>query len=65
MTTPTYTCFSVRDRGEGRDAYWHVIGSAWANRDGSLNLRLDSLPLDGKVVVRARKNGDDKQADPA
>ena len=52
---PTHTCFTVRDRGEGRDPFWAIIGSAWTNKDGSLNLRLDSLPLDGKIVVRVRK----------
>ena len=58
MTKPTHTCFTVRDRGEGKDAFWHIVGSAWTNRDGSFTLQLDSMPLDGKIVVRKRK--DDK-----
>ena len=56
MTTPTHTCFTVRNRGEGRKAFWLTIGSAWTNRDGSFTLRLDALPLDGEVVVRLRKS---------
>jgi len=55
MTTPSHTCYTVRDRGEGRKAYWAIIGSAWTNKDGSLNITLDSLPLDGKIVVRVRE----------
>ena len=55
MTTPTHTCYTVRDRGEDRKAYWAIIGSAWTNKDGSLNITLDSLPIDGKIVVRVRK----------
>jgi len=60
MTTPTHTCYTVCDRGEGKKAYWARIGSAWTNKDGSFNLRLDALPIDGKVVVRVRK--DDEEA---
>ena len=55
MTTPSHTCYTVRDRGEGRKAYWAIIGSAFTNKDGSLNLVLDSLPLDGKITVRVRE----------
>ena len=58
MTTPTHTCFTIRNRGEGRKVFWANIGSAWVNKDGSLNLTLDSLPIDGKIVVRVRKADD-------
>jgi len=58
MTTPTHTCYSVRDRGENRKAFWMPIGSAWTNKDGSFNLRLDAFPIDGKIVVRPRKEGE-------
>jgi hypothetical protein len=55
MTTPSHTCFTVRDRGENKKAFWVAIGSAWTNKDGSLNLRLDALPVDGQITVRLRK----------
>jgi hypothetical protein len=58
MTTPTHTCYAVRDRGEGRKPFWAEIGAAWTNRDGSFTIRLDSLPLDGEIVVRLRKPGE-------
>jgi hypothetical protein len=58
MTTPTHTCFTVRNRGENKKAFWISIGSAWTNRDGSFTLRLDALPIDGEIVVRPRKVGD-------
>lgn len=60
MTTPTHTCFNVRSRGESRKGYWVAIGSAWTNKDGSFNIRLDALPLDGEIVVRPRKEGEAK-----
>ena len=31
---------------------WVKAGTAWVNRDGSLNVYLDVLPLDGKLHVR-------------
>jgi hypothetical protein len=31
---------------------WVRAGSAFVNRDGSLNVLLDVLPLDGKLHVR-------------
>ena len=49
---PSHTCYTVRDRGENRKPYWAIIGSGFTNKDGSLNLVLDSLPIDGKIVVR-------------
>jgi hypothetical protein len=56
---PTHSCFNVRNRGEGRDPYWAFIGSAFTNKDGSLNVTLDSLPMDGKIVIRVRKERDE------
>lgn len=42
----------VADRGEEKKSVWVKAGSAWVNRDGSLNVYLDVLPLDGKLHVR-------------
>jgi hypothetical protein len=60
MTMPSHTCFTVRDRGEDRKPFWAIIGSAWTNKDGSFNLRLDALPVDGKIVVRPIKKDEDQ-----
>jgi hypothetical protein len=59
MTTPTHTCFTVRSRGEDKKPFWATIGSAWTNKDGSFTIRLDSLPLDGEIVVRPRRDRDE------
>lgn len=41
---------------EGKErSYWTRIGVAFVNKDGSLNVRLDSLPLDGKLHIRDPK----------
>ena len=42
--------FSIRE-GKG-GSVWIRAGSAFVNRDGSLNVLLDVLPLDGKLHVR-------------
>ena len=50
--------YSILDRGEGKEAYWHLIGTAFVCKVGSLNLVLNSLPLDGKVHIRDFKERD-------
>jgi hypothetical protein len=42
--------FSIRENKGG--SVWVRAGSAFVNRDGSLNVLLDVLPLDGKLHVR-------------
>ncbi len=45
-----YAVFSIR-RAKG-GSVWTRAGSAWLNKDGSMNLYLDVLPLDGTLHVR-------------
>ena len=42
--------FSIREGRNG--SLWVKAGAAFVNRDGSLNVVLDVLPLDGKLHVR-------------
>lgn len=46
-----YAVFSIRERKNG-ESIWTRAGAAWVNKDGSLNLVLDVLPLDGRLHVR-------------
>jgi hypothetical protein len=34
---------------------WREVGVAFVNRDGSITLHLDALPLSGKLQVRERE----------
>ena len=57
VTGKRYQVFSIKDKGDKtssgeRGAVWVKAGSAWVNRDGSLNVYLDVLPLDGRLHVR-------------
>ena len=42
--------FSIRENRGG--SIWVRAGTAFVNKDGSLNVLLDVLPLDGKLHVR-------------
>ncbi len=47
--------FSIRDlRKDGKEGpvIWVRAGHAFVNRDGSMNVTLDVLPIDGKLHVR-------------
>jgi hypothetical protein len=50
---PTHAIWHIRDR-EGKKAFWTEIGVGFTNRDGSITLKLNLVPLDGGMVqVRA------------
>lgn len=42
--------FSIRENKGG--SIWVRAGTAFVNKDGSLNVLLDVLPMDGKLHVR-------------
>ena len=44
--------YTIVDRGERKKAIWLQIGAAFENKDGSLNVRLNALPTDGKLHIR-------------
>lgn len=49
---PSHVAYQVRER-EGQKSFWTRIGSAWAHQDGAgFNVQLDSIPLDGRIVLR-------------
>ncbi len=42
--------YVITEKGERK--FWNKVGVAFVNRDGSLNCRLDSLPVDGELHIR-------------
>jgi hypothetical protein len=38
--------------GKGERKFWNKVGVAFVNRDGSLNCKLESLPIDGELHIR-------------
>lgn len=57
---PDFEVFSIIERRGGNN-FWHRVGSAWTNKDGSINVRLNSLPLDGELQIREPKPEDEDQ----
>lgn len=58
VNVPTHGAFVVE--GEGDNAFWTRIGAAWAHRDGQgFNVSLSAVPLNGRLVLRVRKDRDD------
>ena len=48
---------NIRERGAGKKAFWQEIGIAFVNRDGSINVMLNCLPLDGRMQIRKDNRG--------
>jgi hypothetical protein len=53
--------FVIVDKGENRKSFWHKIGVAFVNKDGSLSVHLDSLPMTGKLQIRDHVERSDNQ----
>lgn len=47
---PTHAIWHIRDR-EGKKAFWTEIGVGFTNRDGSIALKLNLVPIDGGMIV--------------
>lgn len=53
--SPDFIAYAVVNRADAEaKARWREIGTAWLHNDGNgLQLRLDALPVDGVVTLRA------------
>jgi len=50
---PSHVAYQVRDRGEGKSSVWVRVGAAWSHNDAAgFNIQLESVPLDGRIVLR-------------
>ena len=47
--------FTIIEKEGWDKSVWRKVGAAFENKDGSLTLFLDALPLNGKLHVRDRK----------
>jgi len=48
--------YTIINNGKDKKGFWLKIGVAFENQDGSLNVALNCLPLDGKLHIRDRKD---------
>ncbi len=56
--------WTVVDRGQGK-SYWTRVGVGFVNRDGSLTLRLDAIPINGSLQVREWQEPYERRTDAA
>lgn len=60
MTTtkkPAFIAYAVT--GEGKQAFWTRIGSAWQHQHGEgFNIELNALPVNGRIVLMPPKAED-------
>ena len=42
--------YVITKRGER--SYWNRIGVGFVNRDGSINVKLDAVPVNGEIQLR-------------
>jgi len=56
MTVKMKDVYAIHDREDGqKHSTWAKIGVAFVNRDDSLNVILDAIPITGKIHIRDRK----------
>ena len=51
MSSKMKIAYVITDRGEGKH-YWNRIGVAFVNRDGSINVKLEAVPVKGELQIR-------------
>lgn len=52
---PNFVVYTIVDSNGDADDYWQRVGAAWTNKDGSINITLNALPLNGKLHIREPK----------
>ena len=58
----TYYRAYVVIKREGKEDYWLNVGRTYAHSKGDgMNLLLNALPVDGKVVLRLAKEGEPEE----
>lgn len=58
---PDFTAYIVREQNGA--SFWDRIGAAWQHKDKEgFTLQLHALPPNGRIVIRARKEGEPTEA---
>ncbi len=50
MSEKKKSVFAITER-DGK-TYWNRVGAAFENKDGSVNVNLDALPVSGRLQIR-------------
>ena len=49
--------FTITEGTDGK-SFWRKLGTAFTNRDGSLTVLLDAVPVNGRLHIRDPKEKD-------
>ena len=47
--------YTIVEKENMEKSFWVKIGTAFENRDGSINVYLDAYPVNGKLHIREKK----------
>ena len=50
--------FAITERGD--KSYWTKIGVAFVNRDRSITVQLEALPVSGKLQIRSEEKSEQR-----
>ena len=53
-----WVVFNIIEKKGLQKPFWHRVGVAWPNQDGSFKVVLDSMPMGGEILVREDKEWD-------
>lgn len=53
------TVVEYEPKDGGKKSRWNRVGSAFVNRDGSITVLLDALPVNGKVILQVPRERDE------
>jgi len=57
-----FDAYHIREWEDGKKSQWTRVGVGFKNRDDSINIQLNVLPIDGKLQLRTRgENNNQKQ----
>jgi hypothetical protein len=54
--------YTIVETKQGK-SFWMKVGIGFINHDGSMNLKLDALPVNGTLQVRDYEPRDDRRSD--
>jgi len=58
MSESAWIVYTIIERPSMDKSFWLRIGRAFVNRDGSFNMNLDALPVNGKLHLRQETQRD-------
>ena len=54
MSVKIKEVYAITDRASMAKAVWSRVGTAFVNKDDSLNVVLDAIPLSGRLQIREK-----------